>query len=259
MERIEAEVSAHKLVVIFRFCAVVSEQTDLLGQRLVIRHNHSAVACRTQVLAWEKAEAANSADTSCAAALVGCRNRLRGVFDHKNTVPCGNLHDWIHVAHLAVQVYGQDSLCPAGDPRLNLVRVDVIGGWIDVDEYGRGTSPGDGSCGGKEGEGCRNHLVACADSKGHQAAEQRICAARYSDPISTSAERGNPPLEFGQLWATDADLRVQDIGDRLHNVVLDGCVLRFQVEKRNFHHKAPCKAGWALNSSYVFEPVLSSF
>src|SRR5512138_2503011 len=62
LERIEAEVAAHQLVVVFGLGAMGTEYAQLLRPLRVICDDHSAVAKGAEVLGWKEGEAAVRAE-----------------------------------------------------------------------------------------------------------------------------------------------------------------------------------------------------
>src|ERR1051325_3036899 len=69
----------------------------------------------------------------------------------------------------------------AGDSRFDLVNVDVVGQWIDIDEDRLGVKPGDSTPGGKGSVGSGDFLVAGLKGYRHQRDQQCIGTRRNAD------------------------------------------------------------------------------
>jgi hypothetical protein len=105
-----------------------------MTQRFVIGHAHSAVAHSAEILAWEETEAPDGADASGLAPFVRGRNRLRGVLDNVQAVTPRDVHDGIHLRHLAEQVYRHDRPRAFGHRAFDQVRVDVVRPWVNIEQ-----------------------------------------------------------------------------------------------------------------------------
>ncbi len=126
------------------------------------------------------------ADRAGAAAFEFGADRLGGVLDNHELMLLGDLHQGVHVGHLAVEVHGHDGARAGGDFCLDLRHVQVVGGGINIHEDGRGADARDGAGGGEEGVGRGDDLVARADPLGHQADEQGVGSGRNADRVSAA-------------------------------------------------------------------------
>ena len=83
---------------------------------------------------------------------IGCGDGLGSVFDDIEIMPGGNLHDGVHVAHLAIEVDRNDGLGARTDRCFDLRGIEVVGSAIDVDEDRHSSHARNTACGGKECE-----------------------------------------------------------------------------------------------------------
>src|SRR5207253_9311470 len=106
-------------------------------------------------------------------------DRLRGILDDLQSVASRALHEWRHVGHLPVQVHGHEGTHPRATAAMQLLAAaplavlleealerrgaEIKGHRIDVTEERPRADPRDGSGGGEEGEGTRDHRIARPD------------------------------------------------------------------------------------------------
>ena len=186
LEGVEAEIAADDLVVVLGPRAVRPQAHQLVGALRVVGDDHAAVAGRAEVLGREEGEAAVMADRAGAAAFVLRADRLGGVFDDHKPVLLRDLHHGVHVGHLAVEMHGHDRPRAGGDLCLDLRRLQVVGGGVNIHEDGCGADARDAAGGGEEGVGRGDDLVARADPLGHQADEQGVSSGRDADRVSAA-------------------------------------------------------------------------
>src|SRR5690242_15557502 len=109
-------------------------------------------------------------------ALILGPNCLRRILDYIQVMAPRNLYDWIHVGYLAIQMHRNDRARTLGDCRLNAGWVEVKRERIDIDKDWASAKPRNRSSRGKEGVGCRDHLIAWLDIDRHQCNKQCIGA-----------------------------------------------------------------------------------
>src|SRR5215813_4184635 len=102
---VQTEVSPDSLVVILRLAAVRAQYLHALSECRIVSGAHSAIAKCAEILAWKEGKAAYIADAS-GTATVGrlCADRLRCVLDYAQPICLGQLHESVHVGHLAEQM-----------------------------------------------------------------------------------------------------------------------------------------------------------
>ena len=81
-------------------------------------------------------------------------------------------------AHCPYRCTGMIAFVRERDARLDLRRIDVVVGEIDVDEHRRGAEAIDDAGGGEERVRGNDDLVARPDAENHQRDEQRVGAGR---------------------------------------------------------------------------------
>jgi hypothetical protein len=108
LQRIEAEITAYNLVMVFWFRAVSAKALQFFSSSCVVGDYHSAVTGCAKVLGREEGKASVVPDRAGAPALVLCANGLRGVFnDHQTEFPSDGHHS-IHLCHFAVRMNWND-------------------------------------------------------------------------------------------------------------------------------------------------------
>src|SRR5690606_7206826 len=93
LQLVEAEISADHRVVILRLSTVHAENAHPLGELRVVRHAHSGITERAEVLRRKEGEAADVADAAGSASVreLGA-DRLGGVLDDGEPVAARDLH-----------------------------------------------------------------------------------------------------------------------------------------------------------------------
>ena len=125
-------------------------------------------------------------------------------------------------------------------------RVGIEGARIDVDEDRRAARVVDGTGGGEEGEGRRDHLVARLEIEGAERQQQRVGARGAGDGVGGERQCRDFALEFGDFGAQDELLPVDHAADAGENRVLDGLVLSHEVQHRDAHR------GYSTGRSHAF-------
>src|SRR4051812_25788853 len=110
MNRIEAEVAADDLVVVFRMRAMPAQKADLVGKGTILRDDRAAVAEAAEVLRRENRITADRAHRPGAAALVFRADRLGGVFDDGQLMLVSNIKNRVHLGTLPKQMHRHDRL-----------------------------------------------------------------------------------------------------------------------------------------------------
>ena len=99
-------------------------------------------------------------------------------------------------AHWPYRCTGMIAFVHERDARLDLLRIDVVVGEIDVDEHRRRAEAVDHAGGGEERIRGDDDLVARPDAENHQRDQQRVGAGRKSDRVLALAIRGEVALEL---------------------------------------------------------------
>ena len=76
---------------------------------------------------------------------------MSGIIDDFEAVGVGDPFNVLHVAGISITVHGQDGRGLRGNCRLNFVRVQIAGRWVDVDKNRLDPVPHQGMRGGDEG------------------------------------------------------------------------------------------------------------
>ena len=89
--------------------------------------------------------------------------------------------------------------------------------------------------GREEGERRRDDLIPAPDVERLQREQQRVGPARAADRVLRVRERGDGLLQLHHRLPEDEQLVVDDLVQRLDDVVLDAGVLGAEIEQRDGH------------------------
>src|SRR6185503_10239629 len=113
LDSVEASVEAEADVAVAGGLAVVANFEHGGGECVVVRETGPAVAVSAQRLGGEKAGAADGSEVAGVAALVGCSEALRGIFD--NGQSAGGDLNRVDVGALAIERNGENGAGARGD------------------------------------------------------------------------------------------------------------------------------------------------
>ena len=120
--------------------------------------------------------------------------------------------------------------------RLDLRRIDVVVGEVDVDEHRRRAEAIDDAGRGEERIGGDDDLVAGADAEHHQRDEQRVGAGRESDRVTCVWQyAAKSRSKSSTRLPEDEVLRLVDLLGHAKDFVANRGVLQFQIEQRDRH------------------------
>src|SRR6185437_2027370 len=122
---VETAIAAQTFVLIFDARTVVAQQANLLGHRVIVSRNGSAIAEGTEILAGIEAEAGRVSQSAGAASLIAGTVSLGGVLDHLQSARLSQGVDGVHVGRLAEQMHGHHRCRPRTDSRFDLARIEV--------------------------------------------------------------------------------------------------------------------------------------
>ena len=178
LQRVHAEIGADLAVIIFRLHAVDAQDARTFGQGVVLRGDEAGVAHAAEVLGREEARGAEVAGGHRGAALPAGAHGLGGVLDHAELVGGSEGPERVEVERLAEEVDRHDRAGTRADLPGGVSEIDVEVVRVDVDPDRRRAEAGDRACGGEEGEGRDQDLVAFADIERHQREQERVGAGR---------------------------------------------------------------------------------
>ncbi len=101
-----------------------TEDTHLLRQSLVVGSDHPALCC-SEILGSVETECRHITDCADHPVVALGPNGVSGIFDHEEMMFFSDVEDFIHLARLPGQVYGDNSFGSRRDFSLNLSWVDV--------------------------------------------------------------------------------------------------------------------------------------
>ena len=189
--------------------AVKSQHPDRLGEALVARRDEAPVPDAEQVLRREEAERAGDADRPGPAAFHGRTERLRGVFDHRNS--SRKLGERRRAAE---DMDGEDRLRSVAHPGGHIGWIKIQRHRIDVREDGCGAAPQHGLHGRVERERGADDLVAGSDPHRVQHELDRVGAVRDSDGVRRAQVGPGLLLESADVRPEDEARRFEHLVDR---------------------------------------------
>ena len=248
LQAVEAGVGADFVVVVLLGAAVEAQLAQALGDRAVRRHHHAAVAPSTEVLAREEREARDPAQLARhaprAADPAARADGLGRVLDDPQAVTARRGRQPLQLGHLSVQVHGDERPRPRRHHRLDRGRRDVERVGVDVREHGHAARVVNRARRGEEGERGSDHLVAGLELQRPERQEQRVGPARARNPVRGVRQAGHCRLELPDGGTHDELLRLDDRLEGGEDLVLDGAILRHEVQQGDVHG-ARVLHGWA--------------
>ena len=186
--------------------------------------------------------------------------RLRGIFDHDQSVPPGDFHDRVHVGGLTVKMHRQDRLRARRDRSLNRSGIHGERSGIDIDQHGLRSGIADRGDAGDKSKRDGDDFIAGTNARGEQGEMQRAGAGIQCDAFRGAAIGREFLFERSHFGAEYELATVQHVRDGRINLGLDALVLRFQIEIGNFNVCHEClrieplfshQRGYAVASSGV--------
>ena len=246
LDRVEPAVEADLVVVVLAGAAVQPLAAEAVGQRVILRHHHAAVAPGPEVLRGEEREGPDRAELAGGAPLpvhlAPGPDRLGGILDQHQVVLLGERHQRRHVRHLPEEVNDDYGAGTGRDGCRNGLRVGVEGAGLDVHEHRAPARVVDGSRCGEKGEGRGDDLVARLQAEGAEREEQRVGPAGAGNAVLGARQPGHLALELAHLRPHDEALPFDDAHDGGQDGVLDPLVLGDEIEQRDVHWANPRNA-----------------
>ena len=238
LQRVEATVDAHNLMVVARLHAVHAEELETGRDVVAGGRKKPAVADAAEVLRGIEAETPDVADRAGAATVPGRQNRLGGILDHRKASGLRDRQDRIHVGGASKQMDGDDRLRPLADLLRHVGRVDQIGDRIDVGEDRHRAESRDGAGGGEEGVAGQDHLVARLDVKGHQRQEQGVAAGGARDHVRHAERLREFGFQVVNVWAEHEFSGVADTVEGTADRVAEHGILTIERQQGHGGQKA---------------------
>ncbi len=217
---------------------------------VVVREAHPAVAVTAEGLRGKEGGAGDRAEGTGLSPLVFAAEGLGGVLDDGDDVPGGDGLDRVVIRGKAEEVDGDDgagaksaadgagqrvegrvALFDGLDGLLQLRRVDVEGGGIDVHEDRRRAEEADHLGGCDEGEGGREDGVARTDLEGHERHQEGVGARGAADGMLHADVGGERRFQFPDLRAVDVLAVGENPGDVGVQFFRNAPLLGGQVDK----------------------------
>jgi hypothetical protein len=150
--------------------------------------------------------------------------------------------------------------------------IEVEGGGFDVGKEWDGSGAENGTDRGEEAEGCGEDGHFGADAGGGKGEPEGVSARRAADGMSDSELRGGGSLEGRNRLSQNELLLLQYVADGLHKLLMEGLILAFQVQHRNWlggcgsalrwiwlgFHSSMLPACWIVNSQNREDRLLLS-
>ena len=125
MNSVEPLVPGDRHVLVLPQLTEVAQDPDLRRQLLVVGHDGSRVAVRTEVLAGVEAERGDPPERAAAPPLVLGAVGLRSVFDEHKAVLGADRVDCVRVARVTEEIDAGDRLRPRGHGGRRLLDIDL--------------------------------------------------------------------------------------------------------------------------------------
>src|SRR5262249_47752324 len=130
--------------------------------------NHAAVSKTAKIFRRIKTEASYVSQRSGSLLIPIGSDGLCRIFDNKKVVLPRDLHNRVHVGHLAEKVDWNDRSSAWSYPGFDSIGVDIECSFIDICKHWPRSKPRDRGCSRGKAIGGGNHLIAGPDVDGHQ-------------------------------------------------------------------------------------------
>ncbi len=110
--------------------------------------------------------------------------RLRGIFDHDQSVPPRYFHDRVHVGRLAVEMHGQDRLGAGRDRGLDRGRIHGERARIDIHQHRPRSGVDDRGNAGDKSKRDGDDFIARTNSGGEQGQMQSARSGIQGDTFA---------------------------------------------------------------------------
>jgi hypothetical protein len=191
--------------------------SDAPGQVVVVRRDDPALACRNRLRRIQR-EAGRPREAADLAAAVLALGRMRGVLDDRQA----ERPQRVEIDGLAVQVDGQDCLCPRRDELDHALGVDVQVGVADVSEDGGRARVDDHVRRRRPRDRRRDHLVSGADPERDEREMHRRGPGRDGKGVRRADVVGEAALELLRPRAGGQPARADRVGNGRDLLVADG-------------------------------------
>ena len=143
LQRVETEVAANLVMVVFGLGPVVAQTPHARGESIVIRGDQTRVAECAEILAGKEREATEQPERACLAASIRGADGLCRILHDGNASFGRDGGQRAHVGAQPIQVNRNDGAGPRRDRGAHRVcgHHERVG--VDVDEYGTGPETGD--------------------------------------------------------------------------------------------------------------------
>src|SRR4030042_3208017 len=174
---------------------IIPEGSDLSCQSIIIRTNHPAVASSPQNLCRVKAENACIPEGGTSPVLKLCPQGLRSILNHLKVMRLSDLHDFVHIAGMAIEMDRDNPFCLGCNSGLYLVHINIKIVCHVYQDRGRPTLH-DGPYGSHKSMSHRNDFVTGSESKGTRRQIEGIRTRIDSNRIFRPHIFGDPFLEL---------------------------------------------------------------
>jgi hypothetical protein len=228
LDLVEARVVTDHLEVDLVARAVEPQHPHALRELVVARRHEPAVPDAEEVL--RRIEAERGRDTRPAD--VRRAECLRRVLDHRRP----QLHELRERRRTAEEMDGEDRFGALGDPRSDILGVEIHRRRVHVGEDGRRPTPRNRLGSRVERERRADHLVTRSDAERVEHEHERIGAVGDADGVFHAEIAGGLALERSNVGAEDEIAALEHAVDRLANARNERSVLRFYVNERDRTH-----------------------
>lgn len=192
---------------------MIAQLQQTFRRRSAVGGDQATVTIAAEVLAREKAEAAESAGAPCLNAANMCAEGLGTVLDQQEQMVFRQLCQGRHIGRLAEQMYRKNRAGARCNGCSDGFRVDIECARINVDENRLSANVTDGLGGCNEGEGCGDHLVARAKIGCTQRQMQCISARGAGHRVSHPEVVGEFRFQRLHVRTENETRALEDFGD----------------------------------------------
>ncbi len=110
----------------------MSQFAEAFIQAGIVGNHGAAIAHCAEIFCRIETEGSQVTQRTDRLAVIAGSVRLAAIFDDPQVVPLRNLQDRLKVSRAPVEMHRKDSTSARTDDRLNLLRIDGEGSWIDI-------------------------------------------------------------------------------------------------------------------------------
>src|SRR5579872_2828789 len=226
MQIVEPAVTSHAVAGAL-LGAVVAQLANGAIDLGIVGDDCAAVAERAEIFLDDETDSRGVAEFSDAEPIAAGTDGLGIVLNDLEVVLVGNLADRFHVGALTIKMNWNEQLRARCNRCFNFARINAIGAWIGIDEYGGRAGNPDRFGGGEESVGRGDALVSRADAERLEGEPQGVGSVANPNRVSGPMKGGEFLLEAFQHRAHDVLAALQHFVDIGIDFRLDVVILAY--------------------------------